>query len=140
MRNYSKVCPSFWSSDIVTDAQMGDSSEMLVALYVMTSPESNTLGLYRCPLPLLAHDTRMTIEQASKAIESLTFRGFLEFDATKSMVYVKKMALYQIEKKLKAGDKRIIYVNRELELCTSDYLRESFIRDYNLLFNLGLNA
>jgi hypothetical protein len=139
MRDYSKICPEFWNSNIVTNARLGDSSEMLVALYLMTAPASNALGLYRCPIPLIAHDTRMTIKQASEAIESLYCRSFLEFDDEKSVVYVKKMALYQIEKKLKAGDKRVIHVKRELELCASGYLKQLFISDYNSLFNLGFS-
>jgi len=139
MRDYSKICPEFWNSNIVTNARLGDSSEMLVALYLMTAPASNALGLYRCPIPLIAHDTRMTIKQASEAIESLYCRSFLEFDDEKSVVYVKKMAISNIGPELKARDKRVIHVKRELELCASGYLKQLFISDYNSLFNLGFS-
>ena len=73
MRDYAKVSPHFWVGK--TGKQLKKNPEALVvAMYLMTNPHANMLGLYYMPQMFIAHETGLTLEGASKGLQ----RGFKE--------------------------------------------------------------
>ena len=56
MRDYAKVSPHFWTG--TTGKKLRSSPEaVIVAMYLMTCPHANMLGLYYMPLLYVAHET-----------------------------------------------------------------------------------
>lgn len=67
MRDYAQVCPQFWLGKTGKKLR-GDAEAQLVALYLITSPHANMIGVFHCPMMYIAHETGMSLEGASKEI------------------------------------------------------------------------
>ena len=78
MRDYAKVLPSFWIGPSGKKLR-GDMEAQLLALYLMTSPHANMIGVYHCPILYMAHETGMPLEGATKALQRLCEAGFCHY-------------------------------------------------------------
>ncbi|ENO4828451.1 DNA-binding protein, partial [Escherichia coli] len=56
MRNYATISPQFWLGETGRKLRKSGPECMVVALYMMTSPHSNMLGLYYLPVLYIAHE------------------------------------------------------------------------------------
>lgn len=139
MRDYSKIQPKFWDSEIVAAMEINNIDAAYVALYLMTSPASTMLGLFRCSAVQIADDSHLSVDRVELALSALERTGFLERDQRRKLVYVKKMAAVQIEKSLKSSDNRVIAIKKELDSLPDCELKHSFISDYNGAFSLGFS-
>jgi len=139
MRDYSKIQPKFWDSEIVAAMEINNIDAAYVALYLMTSPASTMLGLFRCSAVQIADDSHLSVDRVELALSALERTGFLERDTRRKLVYVKKMAAVQIEKSLKSSDNRVIAIKKELDSLPDCELKHSFISDYNGAFSLGFS-
>lgn len=108
MRDYGKVSPHFWIGKTGKELRQAGSESQLVALYLLTSPHANMIGLYYMPLAFLSHETGLSIEGASKGLNSAIKAGFCKYDEQSEMVWVIEMATHQIGDALKPGDKRCV--------------------------------
>lgn len=63
MRDYSKVNGQFWTGK-TGKALRGDAQAQLVALYLVTSPHSNMIGVFHCPVLYIAHETGNATEDS----------------------------------------------------------------------------
>jgi len=106
MRDYAKVSPKFWTGETGQEIARRGSEAVIVAMYLMTSPHSNMLGLYYQPTLYMAEETGLTPEGASKGLQECIEAGFCEYDPASKWVWVYEMAGYQIGSSLEAGDKR----------------------------------
>ncbi|MCR2581744.1 replication protein, partial [Salmonella enterica] len=79
----------------------------IVAMYLLTSPHANMLGLYYCPTMFIAHETGLGLEGASKGLQRAIEAGFCEYDEASEVVWVIEMASYQIGEALKPNDLRV---------------------------------
>ena len=92
VRDYGKVSPHFWTG--TTGKKLRNSPEaVIVAMYLMTSPHANMLGLYYMPILYVAHETGLGFEGASKGLRSACEAGFCSYDEASEMVWVHEMAL-----------------------------------------------
>lgn len=91
MRDYGKVAPSFWIG-ATGKALRGDANAQLLALYLMTSPHSNMIGVFHCPVLYMAHETGITFEGASEALRRLVEVGFCTYEGESETVFVHRMA------------------------------------------------
>lgn len=130
MRDYGKVSPQFWTGETGKKILAAGPEAALVALYLMTSPHANMIGLYYMPLAYLAHDTRLPLEGASKGLRSCIEAGFCDYDEASECVFVYEMARYQIAPSLKRDDNRRKGVENELERVPSALLRKRFLAAY----------
>ncbi len=137
MRDYGKVGPTFWSRGTGKELR-GDPSAQLVALYLMTCPSANMVGLYYLPLALLAHETGLTAEGASKALRRVSEAHFAYYDDATETVWVPRMAAYQIGDVLKAKDKRREGVIRELHVVRKSPFVKDFFDRYARAYGLPL--
>jgi hypothetical protein len=140
MRDYAKVAPQFWTGRTGRQLRQLGPEAQLLALYLVTCPSANMLGLYYLPLPTLCHETGSPMEGACKALRSLDGIGFAHYDSEAEQVWVPEMARFQLGDALKAGDKRIAGVARELSTLTSSVFYAHFVSRYNKPFRLGLEA
>lgn len=127
MRDYSKVAPTFWTGQTGRQIKESGPESVIVALYLMTSPHANMLGLYYCPLAYIANDTGLSMQGASKGLQRSIEAHLCAYDAPSEVVWVYEMAGYQIEWQLKPGDKRVSGIAREYaKLPKCPFLSEFF--------------
>lgn len=105
MRDYAKVSPLFWTRGSGKRLR-GDADGQVLALYLVTCPAANMIGIYYVPLVAIAHETGLGIERATQATSRLATAGFAFYDDEHELAWVPNMASYQIGDELKVGDKR----------------------------------
>lgn len=113
MRDYAKVVPTIWTGATGKALRKGGVEGMVVALYLMSSPASNMLGLYYQPVLYMAHETGLGLEGAWKGLRQCIEAGFCRYDEDTEMVWVVEMAAFQIGSNLKASDNRCAGIQRE---------------------------
>lgn len=135
MRDYGTVSPRFWTGETGKKLRQDPAAQVL-ALYLMTSPHSNMLGVYYCPVMYMAHETGLGMEGASKALARLIEVGFCQFDEASETVFVVRMAAHQVGDSLKPDDKRVIGIRREVDRMPDSPLKTAFLSTYGTAFCL----
>jgi hypothetical protein len=135
MRDYGVVSPKFWIGE-TGKALRGQPEAQIVALYLMTCPHANMIGVFHCPPVYIAHDTGITLEGASKALARLSEGEFCTFDEASDTVFVHRMAAYQVGDALKADDNRVKSVLKEWQKISSPRLKAAFLAIYSVAFHL----
>lgn len=133
--NYGIVKPSFWTGS-TGRALRRDADAQVVALYLMTSPHANIIGVFRCPIAYVAAETGRTIEGASKGLTKLCQMGFCTVDAETETVWVHEMARFQIGDALKGADKRVKHVARFFAEIENPRIKWAFFEKYGTAFQL----
>jgi len=135
MRDYSKISAQFWVGK-TGRALRGDKQTQVVALYLMTSPHANMIGVYHCPIVYIAHETGSPIEGASEGLRRLCDEGFCTYDDDNEMVWVHEMAKFQIGDELKPGDKQIKGIQKQYETLPESPIKQGFYKKYREAFHL----
>lgn len=135
MRDYSVVSPRFWIGATGKELR-GNAHAQVLALYLMTSPHANMIGVFHCPLIYMAHETGLGMEGASKALQSLIEAKFCTYEESSETVFVHRMAAFQIGDQLSEQDKRCKGVEREWNNIPSAQLRQAFFAIYSVAFHL----
>lgn len=136
-RTYARVAPAFWVGDTGRELRRLGRDAQLVALYLITGPSANMIGLYYLPLCLVAHDTGIPLEGVDKALQSLTLAGFAKYDPDREEVWIPEMARHQIGEALKPGDKQAIGVRNELARYAKSQFLRAFVAKYSTAYHLG---
>lgn len=136
MRNYTKIAPTFWTGKTGRAIRKGGPEGVVVALYLMSSPHSNMLGLYYQPLMYMAHETGLGFEGASKGLQRCIEAGFCHFDEESEMVWVVEMAAYQIGVGLKPTDNRCLGIQKYFNQLSENPLLDFFFDRYQADFHL----
>lgn len=139
MRDYSVVSPRFWIGATGKELR-GNAQAQVLALYLMTSPHANMIGVFHCPLIYMAHETGLGMEGASKALQSLIEAKFCTYEESSETVFVHRMAAFQIGDHLSEQDKRCKGVEREWNNIPSAQLRQAFFAIYSGAFHLPKQA
>lgn len=135
MRDYAKVAPQFWIGK-TGRALRGGLEAQVVAAYLLSSPHANMLGLYYLPLTYLCHDTGLTMEGASKGLQRCIEAGFCCYDENTEIVWVVKMAEFQIGESLAPADKRTKGVQSEYDKLPDNKFLCDFYDRYHAAFNM----
>jgi hypothetical protein len=135
MRDYGKVSPLFWTGK-TGKALRKEPEALIAALYLMTSPHSNMIGIYTLPILYMAHETGMTIKGASEALRRLAELDFCTYDHDAEIVFVHEMAKYQIAEQLSPADKQVIGVRNELAKVSVHSMATAFFDRYKEAFHL----
>jgi hypothetical protein len=135
MRDYGAVSPQFWIGQTGKSLR-GNLPAQVVALYLMTSPHANMIGVFYCPLDYIAKETGLPLEGAREALRSLIEAQFCSFDEQTEEVFVQRMAAFQIGESLDHKDNRCKGVAKELEKVSSASLRNGFRATYSVAFHL----
>ena len=135
MRDYSKVSGQFWTGETGKSLR-GDLQSQVVALYLMTSPHANMVGIYNCPIIYIAHETGSTIEGATKGLQTLCEGGFCTYEEASDTVWVHEMAKYQVGDELKASDKRVPGIQKLYDAMPEGRIKTGFFDKYKDLFHI----
>lgn len=140
MRDYGKVSPKFWTGKTGKAIKEDGIEATLVAMYLMTSPHADMLGIYYLPIVYIAHDTGLSIGGASKGLKSCIDANFCAYDPLLELVWVIKMAEYQIAPSLKESDNQVKAVHKAfLELPECQHL-QAFYQFYKDKFHLPVHS
>ncbi len=87
MREYGKVYTAFWQ-----DPSMRALSEdaRTLALYLLTCPHGNLIGLFRLPDAYVSDDLQWTMQRVSKGFAELFRKGFCQRDEGTNMLVIPK--------------------------------------------------
>jgi hypothetical protein len=136
MRDYARVSPRFWNGPTGKEIRNRGSDAVVVAVYVMTAPSSNMIGLYYLPISTIAHDTGLTIEGASEALRRVCSTGFAAYDDVDEVVWVPEMGAHQTGPTLHPKDKQVIGVKRIAEQHRKSIFFQAFMERYKGAYNL----
>ena len=139
MRDYGAVSPTFWTGRTGKRLR-GDTAAQLLALYLITAPQSTMTGVYYCPLVSIAHETGLGMEGARKALARLIGERFCEYDYETETVFVITMPKFQIGGTLKPDDKRVAGLRKAVKRMPSAALQRRFIDVYDEPYGLGFGA
>lgn len=137
MRDYGKVSAQFWVGK-TGRALRGNPEAQIVALYLMTSPHSNMIGVFHCPLAYIAHETGLPLEGASKGLQRLIEGQFCTYDDESETVWVHEMAKFQIGDALKAGDNQCKAIQKAVDNIAETRIRLEFASKYAEAFHLSI--
>lgn len=137
MRDYGKVSPQFWIGATGKELRKKGAEAQLVALYLMTNPHANMLGLYYLPTMFIAHETGLGIEGASKGLSRSIEAGFCSYDEVSEVVWVHEMASYQVGSSLKATDLRVKGVQNEYDSLPANPYLLGFYEKYRDAFHMS---
>ncbi len=79
MRDYAKIAPQFWIGPTGKQIKKLGMSAQLIALYLISNPHSNMLGIYYLPCVFIAHEVGTPLGRASKALQALCQIGFCSY-------------------------------------------------------------
>lgn len=136
MRDYAQVSPQFWTGQTGKKLKAAGPETVIVAMYLMTSPHANMIGVYHCPIAYIAIDTGLSIEGASKGLQRAIEADFCTFEAESEYVFVHSFAEYQIGAELDPKDLRCKGVAKELEKVPKGQCWQGFRARYAVPFNL----
>ena len=134
MRDYAKIGPQFWIGRTGKELRKRGPECQVVAMYLISCPHSNMLGLYYLPKMFIAHETGLPMEGACKGLQSAIEAGFCEYDDESEMVWVPEMARYQIADSLKPADKRCAGVQNEYNALPTNPFLSAFYDKYSSAF------
>jgi hypothetical protein len=135
MRDYSKVSGSFWTGK-TGKSMRGNLQTQIVALYLMTSPHANMIGVFNCPVEYIAHETGSPLEGAMQGLEKLQKDGFCTFDGETDTVWVHEMAKFQIGDELKPTDNRVKDIQKQYSALPEGLIKKGFFDKYSAAYNL----
>lgn len=136
MRDYAKIGPKAWQGQTFKKLRKEGMEGLLVALYLMSSPSSNMLGLYSQPILYMAHETGLGHEGALKGLTQCIEAGFCTYDHDTEMVWVYEMAKYQVAAELKATDLRCKGIQKDYDSLPDNPFLGPFFDHYAAVFHL----
>ncbi len=136
MRNYATVSPAFWTGETGRQLRAMGPEAVMVALYLMTSPHSNMIGLYYLPLVALCHETGLGRNAVFAALQKIESVEFAFYDEAGEVAWVPEMARYQIGEVLAEKDKKRAAVLREIGQQRKSRFFGEFVERYGEGFNL----
>lgn len=135
-KDYGAVSPSFWTGPTGKEIKKKGPYAQLVALYLMTNPHRNALGLYYLPKILISHETALSPEEALEGLQSLFEVGFCAYDSPSEVIWIYKMAKWQISDGLNVRDNKVIWINKKFKELPNNPFLNQFYEFYKDAFHL----
>jgi uncharacterized phage protein (TIGR02220 family) len=136
MREFAKVSPHIWTSDIGRKIKNLGRAARIVSLYLLTSPSAHMTGVYYIPVVLIAHEADLSVEEATTVINNLCMIGYCSYDYEYEYVWVHGMGVDQVAAQLKANDNRIKAINSMYSSLPKLSFLQNFYYKYADLFLL----
>ena len=137
--DYAKISSKFWSGS-TGRAIRGDTNAQIVALYLLTNPHANGIGVFHCPPLYISYETGIPLEGALKGLERLSEVGFLTLDKGSEWVWIHEMLSYQMGDDLKPNDNRIKHIIKLYHNIPESLIKSSFYEKYKEKYLLNLEA
>ena len=135
MRAVAYIVPTFWTRGSGKKLR-SDRDAQVLAMYVMTAPGSNMIGLYYLPLTTIAHETGLTINEVREVFPRIA--EIAKYDEDAEIVWVPESAKHQIGETMALKDKRRGAVLRELAMAGSHPFAREFLDRYRDPYQLEI--
>lgn len=119
---YRVLHDRFWNDPDYTG--IGASARYL-ALYFLSSPQAHLSGIYVCRPELAAIETELDLSAVRSGIDTLSRAGFLRYDESTRVVWVRKMFRYQGH-----GDKNLRAAANQVPNLHKSFLVREFLEEY----------
>lgn len=139
MRDYAKLSPSFWTRGSGKRLR-GDADAQVLALYLVTSPAANMIGIYYIPFVAIAHETGLGAERTTAAMSRVEASGFAFYDHDAELAWVPNMASYQIGDSVALKDNRYKGVLAEIHKAGRHRFVDLFLEKYGEAYSLPLRS
>lgn len=125
MREFSSFYASFWTGETGKILRENQDAQTLAA-FLFTNQHHNLIGLYYLPLQYASHETGLSIDRVSKAMEFLSKHRFAYYDAKTEHVWAVTLAQRQIT----SSPKAITGALKLLRAAPKSPLLDAFVRRY----------
>lgn len=133
---FRRVAPTFWTGETGKALRKRGPEALAVAMFLMTSPNANMLGLYVQPLAFIAYYVALPVEGVAKALKDCADVGFAEFDADSEVIWILAMAKWQIGTQLSSGDKLCKHVQKAYDALPKNPFLGVFFDRYAAAYHL----
>lgn len=96
MAYYGVIYPEFWTGTTGRGLRTRGKDAQLLALYLMTSPHANMLGLYHLPPVYVRQESGLSARAWAAATAALEAETFAFYDAASEFVWVREMARFRM--------------------------------------------
>lgn len=138
MRDFAKVSPHIWTSDIGRKIKNLGIEARVISLYLETNPSAHMTGVYYIPIVLIAHEAGLSVEQVTTVLNQLNEIGFCSYDYDYEYIWVHEMGLNQVSTQLKSNDNRVIAIKNHFVSLPKLSFLQSFYDKYAGSFHLDL--
>lgn len=135
MRDYSQISPLIWTGR-TGKLLRGDPESQVLILYLLTSPHSNSIGLYYLPFAYILIDTGLSEKGALKALRRLSEVSFMGYDRDSEVVFVYEMAKWQNGGPLKCDDNKVKGIQKLYDSIHQNPFLSEFFERYSEFFHL----
>jgi hypothetical protein len=136
MRDHGSIDPAFWTG--ATGRKMRKNKDArILAVYLMTSPHATAIGIYYLAIPTILHETGLSEEEFNAAVRWLSSEGVAFYDAERELVWVPRLAHYQLAEAMKPTDKRMPWVRRQLSHFRGHVFHLQFLLSYGVPYGLA---
>lgn len=139
MRSYSTISPAFWTGETGKAIKDKGAEAQMLALYLMSSPHSNMIGMYFLPKLYICYETGLSDEGASKGLQDLFSVDFCDYDDEAEVIWVYEMAKYQVGQSLTTTDNRVKSVRKEYSNVPKCKFLSEFFKKYSEAFHLEVD-
>lgn len=136
MRDYGKVAPTFWTGDTGRILRQMGRDEQLLALFLITGPNSNMIGLYHLPLAIICHYLKWDTKGALEGLKRISEGGFCHYDKACELIWIPEMAAHQLGEPLPPKDNRIKAIIKEWTYWRKSNFYMDFYRRYKDSYHL----
>jgi uncharacterized phage protein (TIGR02220 family) len=136
MRDFAKVSPQIWTSELGRQIKNLGVDARVISLYLQTSPSAHMTGVYYIPVVLIAHEAGLTVEKTTVVLNDLCQIGYCTYDYKYEYVWVHEMGVEQVCAQLKPNDNRIKAINAHYSSLPKLAFLQGFYDKYAELFLL----
>ena len=115
----------------------GNPLAIALVAYLMSSPHSNMIGIYRLPMEYVKYDTGFSEAAVREAFAILEKSDFAFYDDLAQIVYIPSYAAIQVAPSLSPKDNRHPAVRREVDQVRHLEFKKRFLARYGKVFNLS---
>jgi hypothetical protein len=130
---YRSVHATFWTGRTGRQVRASGPKCQVLALYVVTSPHANMIGLYYLPMAYICTDTGLCDKDARSALETLQGLNFLRYDHDSEWVWVCAAVTYQVG----ANANRVAGARALYDGSDNTLLKQAFWERYHDALDLG---
>lgn len=91
---YKTIDETFWTDP---DVRALSYKGKFLFLYLVTNPHCHYSGVYYLPEMFIQIETGLPLKEIKASLQDLTKEGFIKYDSRRSVVWIVKMARYQIK-------------------------------------------
>ena len=93
MRSYAPIKPTIWfvQGEVKTIMDRYSEREVMLYMYLLTSPHAHLSGIYQCPIIYIANETGLSATKVKRGLKNLSDVELVYVDTATDIVWLPKM-------------------------------------------------